>query len=163
MPERLVVELGQRVPVSIDVGRVRRSPARWPVDEAVVPRDDLDLDVQLREVAEHACRVGLGRVEEEQEAGEDHLRLVIALVGALGHDGTRREREHAESPPCLSPRSSRELGVTTLRPREHTPSCATCVQIDSNVREGALRDRRRSRPASPPSAITIVRRFLRKS
>ena len=39
---------------------------------------------QLREVAEYACGVGLGRVEEEQETGEDHLRFVVALVGPLG-------------------------------------------------------------------------------
>ena len=97
MPERLVVELRQRV--TCEHRRRVESDGRRKVSrhEAVVPGNDLDLDVQLRQVAEDARRVGLGRVEEEQEAGEHHLALVVALIGSLGRHGTTREREDTES------------------------------------------------------------------
>jgi hypothetical protein len=107
MPERLVVELRQRV--AREHRRRVEPDGRGEVarHEAVVPGDDLDLDVQLREVAEHARRVGLGRVEEEQEAREHHLSLVVALIGSLGRHGTGREREHTEAPLGPSPRNTR--------------------------------------------------------
>ena len=84
LPERLIRECREHVPcdhrrrVEPDhLGKVAR-------DEAVVPRDDLDLDVESCEVGEHARRIGLGRIEKEQEAREDHRRFVVALIGPLG-------------------------------------------------------------------------------
>ncbi len=108
--------------------------------EAVVPRDDLDLDVELREIAEHARRVGLGRVEEEQEAREDHLRLVVAAIGAPGRDGARGESEHAEARLALRLVVRRELGGDGGRQRKHGAVALDLRADREHVRERALRD-----------------------
>ena len=129
--------------------------------EPVVARDDLHFDMQLREVAQHARGVSLGRIEEEQEAREDHLRLVVTLVGSLGRDGTRREPKHAEARLAFRLVVRRELGGDDVRQartgRRAPPAC------NESTFENAPFVTTRCRSASPPSAITIVRHFLRKS
>jgi hypothetical protein len=67
VPERFVVELRQRV-----TGEHRRRVEPDGLGEMaghkpVVARDDLHFDMQLREVAEHARGVGLGRVEKSRK------------------------------------------------------------------------------------------------
>jgi len=49
-------------------------------DVAIVPGNNLRADAEHREFTERFCDVALGRIEEEQEAGERHPVLVVVRI-----------------------------------------------------------------------------------
>ena len=75
MPERLVAQVvqlaaGQHA-LERQVHRLRDVPRHF----LVVAGDDLELHAALRQIDDDLLHIGLGRIEEEQEAGEGESRF----------------------------------------------------------------------------------------
>ena len=124
----------------MDLGSSPTASARCAGDIAIVAADDLDADAELGEVADRSLRVRLGRIGEEQEAGERHAGFVVVAVVVFRGDLACRHGQDAESfralglverlKPALQVRRERHLGAIAVDRRTD----------GEHVREGALGD-----------------------
>src|SRR5207244_3511431 len=66
-------------------------------DLPVIAGDDLELDTKIGEVGQGVLNPWLGRIQKQQETGEDQILLVGATVVRLQPDRLARHAQHPKA------------------------------------------------------------------